>query len=622
VEENNLNFFNKLVIKFYQRCSNKIILIRTGILFLCFITLDLMLFIALDVSITPMKIAINLVYSFIFSYLTFFKKHIKFSRSIFIICLIALVMLYMGEFFFVNNFYYFATLKDFSKIEELTKLGESVKDYIKIEYLTVLLLPILIYIALHFIERRFDVVRDSKKNIRRFSMVAFFIVVLLTNTWITSLTDINKLYLEDSNDFVTNYGLLDMVTMNGINKLLKMEQSQPKDYIAETPLAFNNTERNDFSGKYEGKNLIFINGESIAPYAIDPVLTPTLYKLKTEGYYFDNFYSASVNTYYSEYSYIDSFYFTSEKSVDGLQHYGTMPTLFHEKGYTSQAFHNYYSNFYDRKINNILMGYDENFGSVELGIEATDMVNFPRDIELFENSFKYYQNEDKFFSYFMTVTSHGPYDYQKRELLKQHIPTVKQKYPNYSENSQSYLAAAMELDLGVSRLFEQLTENDLLDDTVILFVGDHFPYALNDSLQKDFKIEDSLQLYNVPFIIWDASQPSEIIHYPMGNVDILPTISNMFALDLQLTMGKDVFSLEQENVIIEWYNHRNYSFILGNGTGYDGKTNTKIGNITDDEITQIKQFSLEREKLNKTEKVEKENIYVSEYGELKIGYPI
>ena len=50
------------------------------------------------------------------------------------------------------------------------------------------------------------------------------------------------------------------------------------------------TNKNEKTGMFEGCNLILITAESFSYLAIDPELTPTLYKLQTEGFNFTNFY--------------------------------------------------------------------------------------------------------------------------------------------------------------------------------------------------------------------------------------------------------------------------------------------------------------------------------------------
>ena len=51
------------------------------------------------------------------------------------------------------------------------------------------------------------------------------------------------------------------------------------------------TKKNAYTGMYKGYNLITIVAEGFSPYAIDPKLTPTLYKMQRDGFKFTNFYT-------------------------------------------------------------------------------------------------------------------------------------------------------------------------------------------------------------------------------------------------------------------------------------------------------------------------------------------
>ena len=64
------------------------------------------------------------------------------------------------------------------------------------------------------------------------------------------------------------------------------------------------TNKNEKTGMFEGCNLILITAESFSYLAIDPELTPTLYKLQTEGFNFTNFYTPywDVSTSDGEYA--------------------------------------------------------------------------------------------------------------------------------------------------------------------------------------------------------------------------------------------------------------------------------------------------------------------------------
>ena len=50
---------------------------------------------------------------------------------------------------------------------------------------------------------------------------------------------------------------------------------------------------NRYTGMFEGKNLIFLTLEAFSYKVIDPAFTPTLYRMATEGFVFDDFYTSS-----------------------------------------------------------------------------------------------------------------------------------------------------------------------------------------------------------------------------------------------------------------------------------------------------------------------------------------
>ena len=58
------------------------------------------------------------------------------------------------------------------------------------------------------------------------------------------------------------------------------------DYIA----ACEPTMKNEYTGMFEGYNLILLTAESFSPWAVSEKYTPTLYKLVNSGFVFNNFY--------------------------------------------------------------------------------------------------------------------------------------------------------------------------------------------------------------------------------------------------------------------------------------------------------------------------------------------
>ena len=51
------------------------------------------------------------------------------------------------------------------------------------------------------------------------------------------------------------------------------------------------TEKNEYTGLFQGKNLIWIVAEGFTTYAMTEETTPTLWKLAHSGFVFENFYN-------------------------------------------------------------------------------------------------------------------------------------------------------------------------------------------------------------------------------------------------------------------------------------------------------------------------------------------
>ena len=110
------------------------------------------------------------------------------------------------------------------------------------------------------------------------------------------------------------------------------------------------------SGVFEGKNLILIMVEAFDLSAIREDVTPTLYRLSKEGWYFDNYYTPkySCTTGESEFialtSIIPSSSVCTPNTYRNNNYSRALFQLFNQKGYVSTSYHNWNDEFYERKI--------------------------------------------------------------------------------------------------------------------------------------------------------------------------------------------------------------------------------------------------------------------------------
>lgn len=337
------------------------------------------------------------------------------------------------------------------------------------------------------------------------------------------------------------------------------------------------TEQNEFTGLFQEKNLIFIMAESFDEIAIDPELTPTLYKLKNEGIIFNNYFSPK--------------YPASTADGEYMLEWGTLPIIgenyslidmvynenpyllpieFKKYGYKTYVYHDYMG-YYNRR--------DEYFRTLNFdghkycneGITTQCEFFHGSDLDMMEQTADDFISQDRFFAYYITLSGHGSYD-SSNFVAEKHLSKVSHLSDTYQ--MKYYLAANIDFDLAMNVLITKLEEANKLDDTVIVISSDHAPYYLSNqevntrsSIDRDNKFDrnrGSLIIYNSAY-----TKKTVIDKYAM-NIDVLPTVLNLFEMpyDSRLIIGKDIMAPNNEGVVIfpdrSWINNKG-SYDTSNG---------------------------------------------------------
>lgn len=373
-------------------------------------------------------------------------------------------------------------------------------------------------------------------------------------------------YMYNSQDALKKFGLL-TYTQRDFFSLFRTDPLTEDEYVVLLDDYFKNQEyhsANSYTNLFRNKNLILITAESLDTFAIHEDLTPTLYNLKNNYAYFNNYYSPLYyrSTADTEFQVQTSSY--PDKNVTlSMEHYMdnefpyTLPKLFGQLDYDTYSFHNYTDYFYPRtEFHEKTLGYDVYYGSERLGMldnpEEGEIINshvWQSDLEMMEKAVPLFIQSDSFFVNMLTVSGHFAYG-TTHEIAMKHIDEVQQYEADngldYPDKIEYYLAANMELDLAIEYLIEQLEFYNKMDDTVIIIFGDHYAYGIEeetiweyDDIKED---ENEMDLHNVPMMIISQSY---LLDEPMDNymssIDFIPTISNLFGLplDYKAVFGTD-----------------------------------------------------------------------------------
>ncbi len=333
------------------------------------------------------------------------------------------------------------------------------------------------------------------------------------------------------------------------------------------------TLKNKYTGMFQGKNLILFMAESFNEIAISEELTPTLYKLVHNGFVFNNFYTPTISsTIGGEFQELTGMVATSGflspwKSGKNSFPFG-IATSFEQKGYQTFAYHDNSIYFQNRNQYLLSLGF-HNFKGCRNGLEKLmDCNHWPAsDIDMINVTAADYlsnQEEKPFFTYYVTVSGHGNYDWSgnfiatKRRKQVENLP--------YSEKVKAYLATQIELDRALELLIQKLEEAGVLEDTVIALVGDHYPYYLSmDEINElsNYQKDSVVEVNKSNFILWNSEIEKTEIDKVGSQIDVLPTLYNLFGIDYdsRVIIGKDILSTEPGLAIFE-----NRSWVSDYGT--------------------------------------------------------
>lgn len=382
---------------------------------------------------------------------------------------------------------------------------------------------------------------------------------------------------------------------------------------------------NAYTGLFQGKNLILICAEAFSPYVISPELTPALYRLQHNGFYFSDYYQPAWggSTSTGEYAVLMGLIPTDGvKSIRETEEHNLFLTIGNQlksEGYYTAAYHNNSYTYYDRDKTHVNMGY-ETFTGMGNGMEQGVEKNWPEsDLEMINYTVPQFISKQPFCIYYMTVSGHCGYSFSGNDMSEKNQQTVQKL--NASDTIKAYVAAQLELEYAVESLLYQLEQAGIADDTVICLTSDHYPYGLEKGdtwgnqenyLPELYGLEeagiDQFVRDKSVWILWSGSMenavrgepmrgtgyteasdeiaaaniktvvPDRTVTAPVSSLDILPTLSNLFGVsyDSRLFAGRDVFS-EIEPLVIwpdySWktdqacYNARNGRVSYAENTG-------------------------------------------------------
>ncbi len=510
----------------------------------------------------------------------------------------------------VNAIYYswyssFASFSLLSALGQVGEVGDAVLAKLKVIYF-IYLIPfgLFIYINSRLNKKDyFSYMRKIEKGKIMFvSTLAISTILLGLNMAMVSKGSYSSLQKQwNRESIVKSFGIiiyqgndLFQTSYSKMNSLFGYDEAARKfvDY-------YNNREveesDNKYTGMFEGKNVIMMHLESMMTFFVDlkingVEITPNLNKLTKEGLYFSSFYpEISVGTSSdTEFTVNTSLLPVSSGTVFVSYYnreYVSLEKLLSDKGYYTFSMHGNKASMWNRNKMHPSLGYKDMYFEDKYNID--EVVGLGLSDHSFYNQIMPILTdiENKNTNYMgtiITLSNHTPFNdlehYPELDLtykttkLNEETGVEEEVVYDYLEGTKlgNYIKSAHYADMALGEFFDSINNSDVMDNTVFVMYGDHdaklnkseFDRYYNYNFETgEIKSSDDPTYINydyyqnelnrkTPLIIWSKNKKLRTeVKYPMGMIDVLPTISNMLGIKNVFALGHDIFETKNDNIV-------------------------------------------------------------------------
>jgi len=576
-----------------------------------------------------------------------FKKQL--GKKIYLLINILFLIMYLVN----NIYYSMTnTFFDFNLLESASEGSPYILDTIKNANISIYIIFIFIIFLINLGYKKIPYKTKNNKKILIPTIIIFLLLHWYTPntlgeankelTW-SSWKNPRNIYISfnDSNKSLKISGLYEYTFRNFYVTYLKTEEEQNEEdeIFLETAFSDYGEYKNKYTGLFKNKNLIFVQLEGTDNWLINESDTPTLYKMMKNSYNFTNhysYYNGGGSTFNSEFavntgfitplSYTQNAYTFNKNSFPY-----SMANLFKQKDYRINAFHMNTGEYYSRNANYLNWGYDNYYGLIDIKEYQDNSYTLDRELILNETFNELmFPTDTNFVNYIITYSGHLPFSTNKgvcRKLVTEDIikelgildkyneGLVKTSYKK--ENNSLFIKEifidnseikeyeipipemneedcvrrqAKETDYMMELLLQNLKEKNLYENTVIVVFTDHYLYTLeNKTILEKYKETDNNLINHTPFFIWSHDLKQKNIKEPTSQLNILPTVLNLFGIKYNPNnyIGTDALNPKYDGIVF----FDDYSW-------YDGNVYVENG-----EVTNNKKISYD--------KLEEKNYYIN-----------
>ena len=519
-----------------------------------------------------------------------------------VICLISSI--------YYRFFTSFASIGEIATVGQTETVTGSIFDRLSIKDGVFILIPVIFYLIhrkllssayYYFIDK----IEKGKKMF--VSTLLIGVLCLSYSFGVATNTDYSRLSKQWNRLYIVErFGII-MYQANDIVQFLTPQISSLFGYDKAVSLFddyFNSktpTEKNKYTGVLKGKNIIFVHMESMQSFLMNlsfngEEVTPNLNKLSKEGMFFTNFYP-QVSTGTSsdtEFTLLTGLMPASSGTVFVSYYdrtYFTLPKYLKDQGYYTFSMHGNLSSMWNRNKAHPSLGYEGMYFNESFDYTDDDVINLGiNDHLFFKQAMPILENIETTYTNYMgtviTLSNHSPF----KLASKSSTLDLTSHYTGVNSNNEKvdiatdylsktavgeYIKSANYADGALGDFINYIKNSDAFNNTVFVFYGDHdaklsrneinYLYNLNPETgevyhegeegYKEYDYYDHELNKKTPLIIWSKDKSLQSIFkgevsYTMGMYNVSATILNMFGLYNKYTMGEDIFSVKDNNLVV------------------------------------------------------------------------
>lgn len=531
---------------------------------------------------------------------------------------------------FFNSFASFSLLASMGQTAEVT---DAVFEKLKVINFVYLIMPIIFIFINKYLKKKkyFDVVEKIEVGKKLFTGVAIVAgIFLFINISTLSGKDLSRFSKQWNREYVVSrFGIIvyqgnDLVQTikSKVSSMFGYEEAAKNfsDYYKENTRPVS---KNKYTNKYKDYNVIVIHMESIMNFLIGlkingEYVTPNLNKLVNESMYFDNFYpQVSVGT-------SSDTEFTFNTSLMPVQsgtvfvsyynrNYVTLEKLLSEKSYYTFSMHGNKASMWNRSKMHMSLGYkdfySEEYYNIDevVGLGLSDKSFFTQSESLIRQINDMVKDSDEYKNYMgtiITLSNHTPFD---DESLKNTFDVTyhtgkldengKEIVYDYLENTTmgNYIKSAHYADKCLGEFIDYVKKHDEYNKTLFVLYGDHaaqlskkqfenfvnYDFATGqqkldtDPTYINYDYYENELFKKTPLIFYTKDNSlKEKVSYPIGMIDVLPTIGNMLGIYNKYALGHDIFEIKNKNTVV----FPNGNFLTNKVYYYNSKNEMKVFN--------------------------------------------